>query len=148
MSAALRYAMVALVSFAVAIAACWLVRGAMDRHHPQGGELHALLHDQLGLDPTQKQKIKLLEAQFAQDRKVLDSRLAAANRELAVAMQREHAFGPDVAKAVDHSHMAMGDLQKATLRHVFAMRAVLRPDQTARFDASVNEALTARPAPR
>ena len=36
----------------------------------------------------------------------------------------------------------MGELQKATLSHVFAMRAVLRPDQAARFDAAVAEALT------
>ena len=28
----------------------------------------------------------------------------------------------------------MGDLQKATLTHVFAMRRVLRPDQAATFD--------------
>jgi hypothetical protein len=41
--------------------------------------------------------------------------------------------------------MAMGELQKATLRHVFAMRAVLRPDQAARFDAAISKALT-RPA--
>jgi len=36
----------------------------------------------------------------------------------------------------------MGELQKATLQHVFAMRAVLRPDQTARFDKAVVQALT------
>ena len=34
-------------------------------------------------------------------------------------------------------------MQKATLEHVFAMRSILRPDQTARFDAAVVKALTA-----
>jgi hypothetical protein len=35
----------------------------------------------------------------------------------------------------------MGALQKATLEHVFAMRAILRPDQQARFDEVVSESL-------
>ena len=34
------------------------------------------------------------------------------------------------------------ELQKATLSHVFAMRAELRPAQAARFDAAVSKALT------
>ncbi|PKB19045.1 heavy-metal resistance protein [Novosphingobium kunmingense] len=137
-----RYLLVAVVAFAVAIAACWLVRDLIDRRpHHDGGELHVLMHDRLGLDPAQKARIEAIEARFAQDRKALDQRLFSANRELAEAMANEHAFGPRVALAVDHSHMAMGDLQKATLRHVFAMRAVLRPDQTAKFDAAVKSAL-------
>ena len=37
----------------------------------------------------------------------------------------------------------MGQLQKETLEHVFAMRAVLRPDQAVQFDAAVVKALTA-----
>jgi hypothetical protein len=37
----------------------------------------------------------------------------------------------------------MGELQKQTLAHIFAMRAVLRPDQAAKFDRAVVEALTA-----
>lgn len=48
-----------------------------------------------------------------------------------------------MAGAVDRSHQAMGLLQKQTLQHLFAMRAVLRPDQAARFDAAMVEALTA-----
>jgi hypothetical protein len=40
--------------------------------------------------------------------------------------------------------MAMGELQKVTLEHIFAMRGVLRPDQAERLDASVVKALTAK----
>jgi hypothetical protein len=36
----------------------------------------------------------------------------------------------------------MGTLQKETLQHIFAMRAVLRPDQARQFDAAVVKALT------
>ena len=53
---------------------------------------------------------------------------------------------PRVTAAVDHFHVAMGDLQKATIEHIFAMRAVMRPDQAARLDRTVVKALTADPA--
>ena len=36
----------------------------------------------------------------------------------------------------------MGELQKETLAHIFAMRALLKPDQAAKFDAAVTKALT------
>ena len=38
----------------------------------------------------------------------------------------------------------MGEMQKITLEHIFAMRSVLRPDQAARFDAAVVKALTVK----
>ncbi len=54
----------------------------------------------------------------------------------------EHGIGPGVTAAVDASHRAMGALQKETLAHIFAMRAVLRPDQQAVSDRAVVHALT------
>lgn len=137
-----RYLLIAAVAFAAALAAIWLSRSLAGHHHPAGGELHALMHEQLDLDPAQKAKIEQLEHQFAERRELLDAQLRQANGQLAAAMANEHQYGPKVAEAVDHSHMAMGELQKATLSHVFAMRAVLRPAQAARFDAAVGKALT------
>lgn len=136
-----RYVLVALVAFGVALGASWLARSLMPAPHA-GGELHVLMHEKLSLDPAQQRQIEGLEAQFAAQRKDLDARLRAANADLAEAMASEHQYGPRVGQAVDRCHMAMGDLQKATLRHVFAMRAVLRPDQAALFDAEVSKALT------
>lgn len=101
-----------------------------------------MLHRELNLDDGQKQRIDALEQGFAARRSQLESELRAANGDLARAIEHEHAYGPDVEKAVDRSHVAMGELQKATLQHLFAMRAVLRPEQTARFDKAVAEALT------
>ena len=54
----------------------------------------------------------------------------------------EHRFETKVTAAVDQIHAAMGELQKATLAHIFAMRQLLRPDQTPQFDAAVVKALT------
>jgi len=61
---------------------------------------------------------------------------------LAVAMDEEHEYGPQVAAAIDDVHGRMGDLQKATVGHVFAMRALLKPEQKARFDRQVSLSLT------
>lgn len=137
-----RYLFTAVVAFAASLAAIWLSQTMAGHSHPQGGELHSLMHEQLELEPAQKMRIEQLEREFADRRKSLDVQLREANAELAAAMVSEHQYGPKVAEAVDRSHMAMGELQKATLGHVFAMRAVLRPDQAARFDAAVGKALT------
>ena len=75
-------------------------------------------------------------------RAALEAQLRADNARLAAAIGREHDNGPAVAAAVDRSHHTMGALQKATLAHVFAMRRLMRPDQTAAFDRVVVRALT------
>jgi nickel and cobalt resistance protein CnrR len=69
--------------------------------------------------------------------------MRADNARLAAAIEAEHGYGPQVAAAVNASHMAMGALQKETLAHIFAMRQLLRPDQAARFDEAVAGSLTA-----
>jgi Spy/CpxP family protein refolding chaperone len=142
MSGAGRYVLVALVAAAVALGASWAARNLMAPHGHSGGELHAIMHQQLQLDADQEAKVEALEKSFAGRRGELEGKLREANAELAQAMASEHQYGPRVAAAVDHAHMAMGDLQKATLEHVFTMRALLRPDQAARFDRAVDKALT------
>ena len=44
--------------------------------------------------------------------------------------------------AVDRFHPAMGELQKQTILHVLAMRAVLTPEQALLFDQTVQRSLT------
>ena len=127
-----RYALVALVAFLAALAALWVGRAVLVHRPPHDGRLHAFVHEKLDLDARQTRQIELLEARDA-------------NAELADAMSSEHGYGRAVERAVDRSHMAMGELQKATLSHVFAMRAVLRPDQARRFDKAVVDALTEPP---
>jgi len=110
---------------------------------PQSSELHQVLHHQLKLDAGQEARLEAIEQQFAVRRRALELELRAANARLADAIQAEHGNGPRVAAAVDASHVAMGELQKATLAHIFAMRQILRPDQAATFDRAVVKALTA-----
>lgn len=125
----------------LAVLGVWIGRVMQPDAHHGGAELHALMHDDLDLDPAQARSLGVLERDFAEKRRALEARLKADNARLADAIAAEHQYGPRVSAAVDATHMAMGDLQKATLEHVFAMRAILRPEQQAKFDTAVAESL-------
>ena len=99
--------------------------------------LHAAIHGQLDLTPDQERRIDAIEANFAQERAALEAELRAANGELVTAISANQGDTPEVQAAVDHFHVAMGDLQKATLRHIFEMRAVLTPEQAEEFGYQV-----------
>lgn len=123
------------------------VLGVVVGHHfvnagPADSELHTLLHDQLALDAEQERRVHALERDFAVRQRALEGEMRAENARLAAAINSERNNGPRVAAAVDASHETMGRLQKETLAHMFAMRKLLRPDQTAKFDAAVTKALT------
>lgn len=134
---------VALIAFAAAIAGVWIGRILIPVREHHGTQLHEVLHHQIRLDDGQKARIDILERRFAVRRQALELELRADNARLAEAIETEHGMGPGVAGAVDASHHAMGELQKATLAHIFAMRAVLRPDQRGAFDHAVVQSLTA-----
>ena len=125
----------------LALVGVWLGRMIQPTPHHSGAELHALMHDGLELDEAQERALAVLEREFAAKRAKLEAQLKADNTRLAEAIAAEHQYGPRVSAAVDATHMAMGELQKATLEHVFAMRAILRPQQQAKFDAAIAESL-------
>lgn len=139
-----RLLLIALIAFAAAIAGAFIGRAYIARQTPVETELHTLLHSQLELDASQHTKIEAIERRFAVRKQALELELRADNARLADAIEAEHGYGPQVSAAVDRSHQAMGQLQKETLEHIFAMRGVLRPDQAARFDQAVVKALTAQ----
>lgn len=138
-----RAVIIGAIAFLAAIAGVLVGRVLLPASSHTGAELHALLHDKLTLDEPQHAKLDALETTFSVRRKALERELRADNARLAEAIETEHGFGPRVAAAVDACHMTMGKLQKATLEHVFAMRSLLKPDQTAVFDQAVVKALTA-----
>lgn len=137
-----RILVIALVAFFAAIAGVFIGRVVTNQPQASETELHAVLHKDLKLSPQQHSKINAIEAKFAVRRKALEFDMRAANARLAEAIEAEHGYGPQVTAAIDHSHMIMGELQKETVEHLFAMRAVLNPDQTKLFDSTVVKALT------
>ena len=138
-----RTVIIAIIVFLAAIGGVVAGRLIVDPPLPAENELHALLHNGLDLDSTQHAKLEALEKQFAIRKQALELEMRADNASLASAIEKEHGYGTEVAAAVDQSHMAMGQLQKETLEHIFSMRALLNPDQMVKFDAAVVKALTA-----
>jgi Spy/CpxP family protein refolding chaperone len=111
--------------------ATWVMR---ERQPPS---LHSVVHEQLDLSAEQDRQLDAIEARFATRRPALEAEVRVANRELAAAIAASDGDTPQVQAAVDHFHAAMGDLQKATITHVFEMRSVLTPEQAEVFDAAV-----------
>lgn len=138
-----RTLLLAAVAFLAALAGVLIGRSISDRAPEKASALHETLHEELGLDEQQLAQIEELERRFAIKKRALELELRADNARLASAIQAEHGYGPRVTAEIDRSHRAMGELQKETLSHIFAMRAVLRPDQAEKFDRAVVKVLTA-----
>ncbi len=134
--------LLAIVVFLAALAGVLIGRSISDQRPQQPNALHDLLHDELDLDARQLAQIEDVERRFAIRRRELELELRADNARLAAAIEAEHGYGPRVTTEIDRSHRAMGELQKETMSHIFAMRAVLRPDQAQKFDRAVVKALT------
>lgn len=118
------------------------VRYVESRAHPRPG-LHEVLHERLHLSPDQERRIQVLERDHDIKRQAIEAEMRAANAALAQAYQDSHAYSPQVQAAIDRFHRAMDSLQRETMMHVIAMRAVLTPDQAAQFDDMVVKSLTA-----
>ena len=114
--------------------------------HDTPPSLHEIVHEGLDLNPGQLARIDAIETSFASRRTALERRVQAANLELAQAIAESDGDSRAVQPAVDHFHDAMGDLQQATIAHIFEMRTVMTPAQAEQFDKGVVEALTAEGA--
>ena len=121
-------------------AATWASATWVNRER-QPASLHSIIHEELDLSADQGRRLDAIEASFTGRRLSLEVEVRSANRELAVAIAASKGDTPAVQAAVDHFHGAMGDLQKATITHVFEMRSVLTPAQAEVFDGRVVEAL-------
>lgn len=133
--------LVAIVAFGAALLGVLVGRTLAPDLGQHDMDIHAVLHERLTLDAAQEARLERLERDFAARRQALENEMRAHNRRLAAAIQAEHRSGPEVEAAIDATHATMGELQKATLEHVFAMRALLREDQHAIFDEAVTRAL-------
>ncbi|MEO7774895.1 MAG: periplasmic heavy metal sensor [Steroidobacteraceae bacterium] len=135
-------ALTLLVAMSVGGLGVWV--GARYVIHQRDGSssLHDVLHQRLQLDANQLRRIADMEAQHSLRRAALQREMRAANSDLATAFERQHAYTPQVQAAIDRFHRAMGELQKETIAHTFAMRAVLTPKQAELFDATIIGSLT------
>ena len=134
--------LIAVVAFLASLCGVLAARHVFVAERPSETEVHKLLHEQLKLSPEQHSKIEALEKQHAIRKRAMELVMRAANARLAAAIEAGHGYGTQVTAAVDHIHHVMGEMQKETLQHLFAMRGALTPEQARTFDATVTKALT------
>ncbi len=108
--------------------------------HASSG-MHALVHEGLDLSAEQERALDAIEERFAARRREVESELTAANRALADVIAENPDYAPEVGDAVGRVHQVMGELQVATVLHVYEMRAILTEEQAALFDQRVSRAL-------
>ena len=114
----------------VAAAACYVSARVFGPLRPQrvvSG--HEWIHKQLNLTPAEQKALEPVETKFAQRKRNLMGEIRSANKELAEAIKQDQADSPRVSAAVERIHHAQGELQEATLEHVFEMKEVLTPEQ-------------------
>lgn len=131
---------------AIAFATCcaWTNAWGVNRALPPPS-VHNWLHSQMTLTKTQEQAIARMEAGFAAEQQRLQSTIRNANRELGAALTSERGYSARVAAAVEDIHAAQGELQKVTLQHIFAMQAVLTPEQAQALSRFAADALSHSP---
>jgi len=106
---------------------------------------HEWLHHELNLSEAQLKALAPIEIKFGERQRQLAAAMREANRQLARTMAEDKAYTPRVAAAVEHVHHCMGDLQKASIEHVFAMREVLSPEQGDKLLVLAQKALEQSP---
>lgn len=129
------------VVFVAGLAAWGAIHISGHDAHPNRGAAHAWLHRELKLTADQERALGPVETRFAEKEQKLSSAFAEANRELGRAIAEEKHFTPRVAAAVETVHQRMGDLQKASIEHVFDMRSVLTPEQGEKLLSLAQKAL-------
>lgn len=141
-SAARGLILLALIA-AIAGAACWFTARYLNRTiHADKGDAHAWIHTQLGITAAQEKALEPIEQRYAEQRKHYGEMLRIANAELGKAILEERSDSDRVKAAVARIHEAQGELQNATLQHIFEMKSVLTPQQYEKLLQSTADALS------
>lgn len=106
---------------------------------------HRWLHQELQLTAEQHKALEPIEAKFAERERALSEQLRAAKLKLARVMAEDKAYTARVAAEVEMVHHCMGDLQKASIEHLFEMRTVLTPAQGDKLLGLAQQALDQSP---
>lgn len=104
-------------------------------------QFHRELFSELRLDQNQRAMMDAMEARHKVEVKALRQSLSLANSGLAKALTAETEYGEDVENAIVEAHMATLELQKSSVRHLFAMRKILNDEQKEIFDRHVADTL-------
>jgi len=127
------------------LAALYIGQQFMVGHHDRASgdehDMHHYLHNQLHITHDQEQKLTEIEKDFSQKKQYLEETMRVANMELAESIKKHDTYSPEVQQAVDKIHSAMGEMQKATLEHLFEMKPILNEEQNKKLKRLITEAL-------
>jgi len=121
-------AMLVVVAF-VAVGACFVTFRFLVPLRVNSVPTHEWIHQQLNLTADQIIALEPIEEQFQQRKGELLAQIRSANKELAQAIKEHQVYSTRVSAAIEKIHRAQGELQEATLQHVFRMKATLTPEQ-------------------
>lgn len=142
----MRAATVRLILFAVVGAVIGIVGAASlawfwhANQRPES-DLHTQLHLAVPLDAEEQAILDAKERAFAARRAEIETRLRFANGHLADAIAADPRWSPQVEAATREVEQAAADLQRATLVHIFEMRAGLKPAHRPAYDQVLVNAL-------
>lgn len=135
------FLMIALVAFA----AFYICSNVFKTPHHGQIDAHAWLHQQISITAEQEGKLTDIEKVFAEKQNTFKKEIHIGNLELAAAMLEDKTFSKRVAAAVERIHHAQGELQKATIEHIFNMQTVLTPQQAEKLNKLAADALIQNP---
>ncbi len=135
---------IAVVALCAALTGTLLVNFSNYKTDKAPHGFHTKIHQRLDLNAEQEIRLQEIERTYLARKAELEAQLIEANAALAITMETDKSLTPDVQVAIDDFHAIMGQLQKETIMHIFAMRAVLTEEQAILFDAEVARTLTDR----
>ncbi len=133
--------LVIIFSFLAGIGGVWIGLKTLPNSNPTALNLHERIHREFALDAEQKRTLHRLEERYAVSQAKYNADLKAASLSLAAAIKEHHDLSPEVVLAEQEYLSVLGHFQTETLRHIFAMRAILSPEQAKKFDDIVLRSL-------
>ena len=128
----LTFALAAIAIISAASSFLTLRMVSRDQGHP-AEDYHEWIHNKLNMTPEQERRSLTSERRYEETKRHLEEVIRLANSELAERILKDKSYSPSVEKSVAEIHSAVGQLQKATLEHIFELKEVLDAEQYGRL---------------
>lgn len=116
---------VVIASLSCYLGSCWIHSHCSH----QSCDLHLWIHQQLDISPEQEKKLQATENRYIEKKKYNEEIIRLANMELSQEILKSKSHTPEIEQILQKIQQAQGELQKATLEHVFEMKVGLTSEQ-------------------
>ena len=128
----LAFALAAIAMISAASSFLTLRMVSRDQGHP-AEDYHEWIHKKLNMTAEQERRSVTSERRYEETKRHLEEVIRLANSELAERILKDKSYSPSVEKSVAEIQSAVGQLQKATLEHIFELKEVLDVEQYERL---------------